>query len=86
MDLTVKGEIRFAHGPNNRSTVLIVSSDYTLPGGKLQEWLEMFSGNDPDTVVQVQMKRLKAFLETGEIPTTVGQPSGREEETKHTVH
>lgn len=86
LDFKVKGDIRFSKGPNGASTVLTVSSDYSLPGGKLQEWLKMFAGNDPDTVILVQMKRLKAFLETGEIPTTQGQPSGRDEETQHTVH
>lgn len=71
----------------DEGTVIALEADYELPGGKLQEWLRMFSGNDPDTVMQVQLKRLKAFLETGEIPTTVGQPSGREEEQPgRTVH
>lgn len=85
-EIKVSGKIQIAQGPDIESTVLTVSADYSLPGGKLQEWLKMFAGHDPDTVILVQMKRLKALIETGEIPTTVGQPSGREHESSKTIH
>jgi hypothetical protein len=53
--------------------------NYSIPGGKLTEWTTLFSGEDPDTLTITNLKRLKAFLETGEIPTTKGQTSGRKE-------
>ncbi len=34
---------------------------------------------EPSTLVGIFLRRMKALLETGEIPTTKGQPSGREE-------
>lgn len=84
-DVEVHGEIGLAHAPADRGTVIALEADYTLPGGKLQEWLGLFSGQDLDTVMQIQLKRLKSFLETGEIPTTAGQPSGRDEEQPGTT-
>lgn len=40
-----------------------------------------FREDGPSTLMNVFLKRMKALLETGEIPTTKGQPSGREEIT-----
>jgi uncharacterized membrane protein len=59
--------------------------DYSVPGGKLTEFLTFFSGESPDILILTNLHRLKAFLETGEIPTTEGQSSGREieQDLKH---
>lgn len=84
--VSVRGTVSFAEASGHRGTVITVESDYDLPGGKVQEWLKTFSGHDPHSVIQIQLKRLKAFMETGEIPTTQGQPSGRSNETSSTVH
>ena len=44
-------------------------------------------GEEPSNLMNIFLKRLKALLETGEIPTTKGQPSGREQlEHKPTLH
>lgn len=41
-------------------------------------------GDSPSTMMNAFLKRLKSLVETGEIATTKGQPSGREE--KKTLH
>ena len=37
-----------------------------------------FNSEGPSTVINIFLKRLKALIETGEIPSIKGQPSGRE--------
>lgn len=38
-----------------------------------------FKEDGPSTLMNLFLKRMKALIETGEVPTTKGQPSGREE-------
>lgn len=38
-----------------------------------------FKEDGPSTLMNIFLKRFKALMETGEIPTVKGQPSGREE-------
>lgn len=38
-----------------------------------------FKEDGPSTIINLFLQRMKALLETGEVPTTKGQPSGREE-------
>lgn len=40
---------------------------------------------DPDSEALDTVRRLKALIETGEVPTVEGQPSGREEDQKEQV-
>ena len=49
--------------------------------GKLVGALEKLGLADPDSEALRTVRRLKAFMETGEVPTTVGQPSGRSEDS-----
>lgn len=74
------GEVKFHRDPGGKGTVVSLTMDYKVPGGKLTEFLTMFTGEDPDSLAKINLRRLKALLETGEIPTIEGQPSGREEE------
>ena len=78
-EVQLKGTIWFLRAPTDLGTVVSIAMDYELMGGKLTEWIAFFGGEDPDTLTQVNLKRLKAFLEAGEIATVEGQPSGREE-------
>jgi uncharacterized membrane protein len=78
--VTTSGRVMFEDAPDGRSTVVRLSMDYSIPGGKLTEWATFFRGEDPDSLTITNLKRLKALMETGEIPTTEGQPSGRDED------
>lgn len=77
------GTVRFEKAPKDLGTVVTLDMDYAVPGGKLAEFILLFTGETPELLTETNLRRLKAFLETGEIPTTEGQPSGRQEETKH---
>ncbi len=83
--VTTKGSVWFSKGEKG-GTVVSLAMDYTVPGGKITELITMLRGEDPDSLAQTNLRRLKAYLETGEIPTTEGQPSGREEYPSITRH
>lgn len=73
------GSVWFSRAEGERGTVVSLTMDYEVPGGKLTEFITMFTGEDPDSLALINLHRLKGYLETGEIATTEGQPSGREE-------
>lgn len=79
-EVSTSGQVTFQKASGNRGTVVSLSMDYKIPGGRLAEWATFFTGEDPDTLAITNLKRLKQYLETGEIATTQGQPSGRTED------
>ena len=85
-EVKIKGSVWFIKAPANLGTIVSLAMDYDIIGGKAAEWVAFFSGEDPDTLAQTNLKRLKAYLETGEIATTEGQPSGREEISPAETH
>ena len=78
-EVKTRGTVWFENATGGRGGVVRLSMDYEVPGGKLTEFITMFMGEDPDTLMMINLRRLKALLETGVIPTVEGQPSGREE-------
>src|SRR6185436_8492572 len=77
-DITNAGSVHFAEAPGGRGTYLKVVLNYNLPGGKAAALFAKLFGQEPGQLVESNLKRLKQLLEAGEIPTTEGQPSGRE--------
>jgi len=61
-----------------RGTEVIVTMTYEAPGGKLGEWIASALGEEPGIQIADDLRRFKMLMETGEIITTEGQPSGRE--------
>jgi len=74
------GSVWFAKAPSNWGTVVSMLMQYKVPSGKYAEFTAEFTGEHGDTLLQTDLYRLKALLETGEIPTIEGQPSGRGED------
>ena len=68
-----------------RGTQIKVTMIYEAPGGKLGEWAAWALGEEPSIQVADDLRRLKMLMETGEIITIDGQPSGREPLPKPTV-
>ena len=66
--MDISGAILLSAASAGRGTIVQLIFGPTLSVGKIAEAQALIS-----------LKRLKAFLETGEIPTTEGQPNGREE-------
>ena len=61
----------------DRGTVVRVRLQYSPPAGKLGSAVAWLFGEEPGIQIHDDLRRFKALLETGEIPTTEGQPSGR---------
>ena len=73
--ISTAGSVNFddtGHGTRVR-----VHLQYSPPGGKLGAAVAKRFGEEPNRQVREDLRRFKALLETGEIPTTEGQPSGR---------
>jgi uncharacterized membrane protein len=60
-----------------RGTVVHVHMQYNPPGGRLGAAVAFVFGEEPSLQVQEDLRRFKRLMETGEIPTTEGQSSGR---------
>ena len=62
---------------SGHGTVVRVHLQYNPPAGKLGSTVAWLLGEEPTLQIHEDLRRFKALLETGEIPTTDGQPSGR---------
>ncbi len=78
-DVTNAGSVHFEEAPGGRGTYLKVVLNYNPPGGKAAQLFAKLFGKEPGQLVESNLRRLKQLLEAGEIPTTEGQPSGRNE-------
>ena len=70
------GSVRFVPGPEGRGTEVRVVIDYIPPGGRLGKWVARLFGEEPSQQIKEDLRRFKRLMETGEIPTTQGQPKG----------
>jgi uncharacterized membrane protein len=72
-DLNIDGSVHFEKAPGNRGTLVSAVTRFAPSGGKLKHILaKLFS----DFPMQQDLRRFKALLETGEIPTVEGQTHG----------
>jgi uncharacterized membrane protein len=71
------GSVIFEPAPRGRGTIVRLSIHYSPVGGRLTAALAKLLRQDPQTQVQQDLRRFKQLLETGEIATTNGQPTGR---------
>lgn len=71
------GSVQFNSAPGNRGTEMHVEVVYRVPGGLVSKTIAWASGEDPEFQIQEDLRRFKQVMETGEYPTTEGQPSGR---------
>ncbi len=70
------GTVRFERGPAGRGTIMRLHLRYEPPWGKLGALAAKLFGEEPSQQAKGDMRRFKQLLETGEIPTTAGQPAG----------
>ena len=75
-DVSHAGRVRFERAPAGHGTFVKVRIAYDLPGGKLGSLVAKTIGKDPSQLIQGDLRRFKSIVETGEIPTIEGQPSG----------
>ncbi len=69
------GSVSFRPEKNGRGTIVHVRMHYGAPG-YLSAKLAQILGQDPKAQIKRDLRALKQLLETGEISTTRGQPTG----------
>ena len=74
--LQVDGSVEFRPAPGDRGTYLDAILQYRPPAGKLGSTVAKLLGKNPAFLMEQDMRRFKALIEAGEIPTTKGQSHG----------
>jgi uncharacterized membrane protein len=72
-----EGLVSFEETANGKGTIVRVEMSYEPPAGHVGATLARLLGEEPRVQIHEDLRRLKQLIETGEIPTTLGQPSGR---------
>ena len=73
-----EGSIRFRPATGGRGTVATLRVRFDRPGGLIGDAAaKLLGGLVPATIADTALRRFKSLVETGEIPTTEGQPAAR---------
>jgi uncharacterized membrane protein len=76
-DVYNSGAVRFWPAPGGKGTLIEVEMEYRPPAGKAGAMLAMLFGEEPSQQIEGDLRRFKQLIETGEVPTTRGQPHGQ---------
>ena len=71
------GRVEFVDAPGGRGTIVHVSMQYNPPAGSLGAAFARLFGEEPGLQIKEDLRHFKQVMETGEIPTVEGQPSGQ---------
>lgn len=74
------GVVLFKPAPGSRGAEVRVHLEYRAPGGSLGAAVAKLLGEEPDVQIREDLRRLKMYLETGQIISVDGQSSGRAEQ------
>jgi uncharacterized membrane protein len=75
-DVDNAGSVRFVPGPGGRGTQVKVVMDYIPPAGRIGAAIATLFGKNADHQIREDLRSFKRIMETGEVPTTAGQPRG----------
>jgi len=73
--VSTAGSVNFDE--TEHGTRVRVHLQYNPPGGRVGAVIARLFGEEPNQTVREDLRRFKQLMETGEIPTIEGQPSGR---------
>ena len=76
-DVDNAGSVHFEPATGGRGTRVRVVLEYVPLGGSVGAAIARLFGENPEQQIQEDLRRFKQVMETGESPTTEGQPSGR---------
>jgi len=77
-DVPSEGSVRFSKGRGPRETVMEVQFLYDPPLARVSAVAAWLTGREPGQLVRDALRRFKSFMESGEAPTTEGQPRGQQ--------
>jgi len=75
-DVEVDGSVEFRNAPANRGTIVEAIIIYRPPAGAIGKSVAKVFGKYPGFIMRQDLRRFKALVETGEVPTIEGQTHG----------
>jgi uncharacterized membrane protein len=76
-DVISAGSVHFK--PTSKGeTIVRVRMQYEPPAGKIGAAIAWMFGTEPSQSIREDLRRFKALMEAGEVPTTAGEPRGRQ--------
>jgi uncharacterized membrane protein len=75
------GTVSFAPATGGRGTIVRVEMEYRSPGGVLGAAVAKMMHREPGQELHDSLRYFRQYMETGVIPTTVGQSAGRSKGT-----
>ncbi|PYP93452.1 MAG: cyclase [Candidatus Angelobacter sp. Gp1-AA117] len=85
-DLSNTGSVEFHTAPGGRGTIVTAVMDYEPPAGAIGRAFATMLGKNPQFALREDLRRFKALLEAGEIPTIEGQPHGPRSTLVKAIH
>jgi uncharacterized membrane protein len=79
-DVRQAGTVRFTLAPGGLGTEVKLAIEYEVPGGFFTNALAKVLRHSPEQQINEDLRHFKQLMEAGEIPTTAGQPAGRDED------
>lgn len=74
------GSVQFEDAPGGRGTIVTVEMEYNPPAGSMGAAFAKLFGEEPSQQLRDDLRHFKQMMETGEVPSVEGQPSGRNKE------
>ena len=84
-DIASSGRVEFLDAAPGRGTMVRATFAYDPPAGGLGEWIAKIFQREPNVQARRDLRRLKQFLETGEVTSSAG-PSGPRRPNPPTEH
>jgi uncharacterized membrane protein len=78
------GRVEFVDAPGGRGAIVHVALRYNPPAGSLGAAFARLFGEEPNQQINEDLRHFKQFVETGEVATVQGQPTGRGRQTDST--
>ena len=76
-DVDNAGSVWFTPTPGGEATLVRVEMKYVPPAGKAADLLAKIFGRDAESEIEENLKRLKALLETGQLPEEINPSAWR---------
>jgi uncharacterized membrane protein len=74
------GSVQFSDAPGGRGTIVNVAMQYRPPTGSMGAAFAKLLGEEPGQQIREDLYHFKQMMETGEMASVEGQPSGRNTE------
>lgn len=80
-----RGAVDFRDEPGGRGTMVSVTMEYRPPAGSMGAAIAKLFGEEPTIQVREDLRHFKQYMETGEIASVEGQPSGRNKDFDRSI-